>query len=162
MKQTPEHSLASLLDTLSAELSAFADFIGLLEKEQDILKAGSPTDLPAAVAEKDQLAEKLAALAAQRNHLLDTCGQPHDRTGIEALCAQNPDKFKPLAEEWAEIVRLAAHAKELNRVNGALISLRMQYNEQILEALSPPPATPLYGPDGQATAPGGRRINDAV
>lgn len=161
MKQTPEHSLAPLLDTLSAERGAFADFIDLLEREQNILKAGSPTELPAAVAEKDQLAEKLAALAAQRNRLLDACGKPHDRPGIEALSAENPDTFKPLADAWDEIVNLAARAKELNRVNGALISLRMQYNERILEVLSPP-GTSLYGPDGQATAPGGRRINDAV
>ncbi len=59
------------------------------------------------------------------------------------------------------MLSLASQARELNRVNGELIQIRMQYNAQALEALlGGNGSLALYGPDGQNAAPSARRISD--
>lgn len=152
----------ALSETVAAENDAITAFVDVLEQEQAILKEGSPTDLPSVVAKKDQLSEKLALLAGRRNALLAQAGLSPDRPGMEAFCAQKGSQAK-LASQWATTLELASRAKELNRLNGALIGLRMQYNDRVLEALCNTSASqPLYGPDGQSTSAGQRRISDSV
>jgi flagella synthesis protein FlgN len=77
-----------------------------------------------------------------------------------AWCAAHPggDAARDLC---SSLLSLASRARELNRVNGELIQLRMQHNALALEALMGASGTlALYGPDGQSTPPSGRRISD--
>lgn len=153
---------ATLLQMLTAEARCVGQFVDLLKDEQKSLAKGASDDLPALAERKAKLVPVLGDFARQRNEVLEKEGFVADRPGIDAWCAKHP-KDKATALAWAKIIALASEARELNRVNGELIALRMQYNAKALEALRGG-ANPLdlYGPDGQSTAFGGRRINDSV
>ena len=153
---------ATLLNAIGAELEAVQQFVDLLKLEQTELSTGSTDALPGLAERKSTLALHLSELAAQRNVILAAQGLGTDRTGLEAWCAKHPAE-KKAAKAWTTMRALAGEARELIRLNGELINTRMQYNARALEALRAGSATlDLYGPDGQATAPGNRRINDAV
>ncbi|SDI05422.1 flagella synthesis protein FlgN [Propionivibrio dicarboxylicus] len=154
--------ISQLRDSLQSERDQFAAFVNVLEQEQDILKRGDTEALPKNVDIKDQLAERLGALAMQRNALLQQLGFPADRPGIEAFCANLPAE-KYFATLWAEIIALATRAKEINRVSGALVDLRMHFNSQVLGALQGnPSSSSVYGPDGQTRPHNLGRLNDSA
>jgi flagellar biosynthesis protein FlgN len=148
--------------TLDAEGKAIQQFVGLLQLEQVALSTGKIEDLPAFIDKKAELAARLNALATQRNHSLAEQGFAADRAGVESWCAKNPQE-RSVDNAWQRILSLANEARELNRLNGELIQIRMQYNAKALEALQGGKNSfDLYGPDGQSTAPIKRRISDAV
>ena len=153
---------ASLLKTIGAELAAVEQFVDLLKLEQTELSTGNTDALPELAERKSTLALQLSGLAAQRNAFLAAQGLAADRVGLATWCAKHPAE-KKAAQAWDTLRALSGEARELIRVNGELINIRMQYNARALEALRAGSATlDLYGPDGQATTPGNRRINDAV
>jgi flagella synthesis protein FlgN len=153
---------AVFLQSLAAEAEAVSQFVGLLKLEQTALTKGSTEALPDLAERKGKLAVQLGGIAAQRNAALATQGLGADRAGVAAWCAKHPGE-KKAGKTWATILALAGEARELIRLNGELITIRMQYNSKALEALRGGNASlDLYGPDGQATGPGSRRINDAV
>ena len=152
----------ALLQTLTAEADTIRQFVDLLIIEQTALRAGTTDGLPALAENKSRAGVKLNRLSTERNSLLSASGFGHDRTGIEAWCSKHPDE-KGVKGAWASILSLAGDARELNRLNGELIKIHMQYNAQALEALRVGhSALELYGPDGQTQAAGNRRINDAA
>lgn len=151
-----------LLQTLTAEAEAVRLFVDLLQREQNALKSAKTDELAELAEKKSQLGITLNQLADQRNTLLAASGLSNDRSGIDAWCAQHPAE-KGASAAWQSIVLLAGEARELNRLNGELIKIHMQYNAKALEALrGGQSALELYGPDGQAQTPGSRRINDAA
>ncbi|HOG02801.1 MAG TPA: flagellar protein FlgN, partial [Accumulibacter sp.] len=82
------------------------------------------------------------------------------RSGVTAWLADHPDE-SDAGTAWTLLLSLATQARELNRVNGGLIQLRMHHNAQALEVLlGGNGALALYGPDGQNAAPSARRISD--
>ena len=136
-------------------------FVGLLRREQTSLSQGAAEDLPELAEQKNGLVIQLNDLSARRAAFLEAHALPANRTGIDAWFAQ--EKNGDAAEAWQNVLALAAEARELNRVNGELIQARMQFTAKALEALSGAKTSlELYGPDGQSTKPGSRRINDAV
>jgi flagella synthesis protein FlgN len=153
---------ADFLQALAAEAEAVQQFVELLKLEQTALTKGSTDMLPELAERKGKLAVHLSGLAVQRNAALAAQGLGADRAGIAAWCAKHPSD-KKADQAWAMILALAGEARELIRLNGELINIRMQYNSKALEALHGGNSSlDLYGPDGQATPPGNRRINDAV
>ena len=153
---------AHLLLSLKSEIETVSLFVSLLRQEQVALSLGHTSELPTLIEQKNLLAEQLGNLATRRNALLAEQEFSADRPGIEAWCARHPLE-KGVAEAWAKILTLATEAKELNRLNGDLIALRMRHNALALEALRGGDQTlSLYGPDGQSMPPGSRRINDSV
>lgn len=148
------------LPTIEVEVAALQGFVALLEKEQEILGQGRTDDLLPLVERKNELAATLANLADQRSQALVTAGLAADRAGMSALLAMQSDADGACAL-WSSLLTLAARARELNRVNGELIGLRMQHNSQALQALLGTPLG-LYGPDGQNTRVGGHRISDCA
>ena len=153
---------ARQLQILTSETEAVSLFVVVLKKEQKALAQGDTEALPTLVEEKNVLGGQLATLATQRNVLLAGQGLAGDRPGVEAWCAGHPEE-KVVAAAWAGVLELAREAKELNRLNGELIALRMQHNARALEALrSGNNPLDLYGPDGQAQPPNRLRINDSV
>lgn len=163
MIQSRTHSEESgkLRQAIGAEAKLIEQFVGVLQREQAALSEGAADDLLALTDQKNELARQLNQLSTLRAALLVTCGFSTDRQGVEAWCAQadSPEA----TEVWHAVLALAAEARELNRVNGELIQLRMQFNAQALEALRGAKSSlELYGPDGQSTKSGNRRINDAV
>jgi flagella synthesis protein FlgN len=153
---------ASVLQTIAEEATAVRRFVDLLKLEQTSLSNGSTDDLLDFAEQKSKLATQLNNLAAQRSALLVAQGFSADRAGVDAWCA-NHSSGKEAGASWSVLLSLAAEARELNRLNGELIQMRMQYNANALEALrGGKNALDLYGPDGQATSPGHSRIFDAV
>jgi flagella synthesis protein FlgN len=154
--------VVTFLQTLKAEGEAIQQFVDLLKLEQTSLSHRNTEDLPKLAEQKSKLAVHLNSLAAQRNASLETQGFGVDRTGIEAWFAKHPNE-KAAANAWSRILSLATEARELNRLNGELIRIRMQYTAKALEALQGgKQLLDLYGPDGQSATPNTRRINDAV
>lgn len=148
--------------TLEAEAATIQQFVDLLQLEQVALSTGKIEDLPAFVDKKAELVARLNALATQRNQSLAEQGFAADRAGVESWCAKYPQE-KGVVKAWRRILSLANEARELNRLNGELIQIRMQYNAKALEALQGGKNSfDLYGPDGQSTAPIKRRISDSV
>lgn len=154
--------MPTLADLIAAEAGVVAAFVVLLKEEQEILKAGNPEALPDLIERKTDTAQKLAPLAAARNSELARAGFATDRAGIDAWLAKHPGN-QGVRQQWQQLQTLAAEAKELNRVNGELIRLRMQNNAQALEALlAAAHRQDLYGADGQATQAATRRIIDSA
>jgi flagella synthesis protein FlgN len=147
---------------VSKEANLVQQFVELLEQEQEVLTKGLTDELPAIAESKEKLAAELNELSRQRNALLVSLGFPTDRPGMEAWATANPLQKETIAA-WSQTLSLAARAKNLNLRNGQLIQLRMKDNAQALEILMRKENNlDLYGPDGRSSAPGERRIDDAV
>lgn len=161
--------MTTLLQTIGHEAAAVRRFIALLRQEQEALRLGNDETLLELVEQKTGIADELTRLATQRNATLGKAGLPPDRPGIEAWLTQKTaespahDSRIELAALWDELMTLVAEARDLNRLNGDLIQIRMRHNSQALAALlgaSQPLG--LYGADGLAMPSGTRRINDAA
>lgn len=151
-----------LLRTIEAEADAVSRFVALLKQEQVALGNGDIDKLTGFTQEKSSVASELTSLANQRNSALSGLGLAADRPGIEAWFKQQPPDKRTLTA-WSQIMTLAVEARELNRVNGELIRIRMQHNAAALEAMHGASRTlHLYGPDGQSAPTVTRRINDAA
>jgi flagella synthesis protein FlgN len=143
---------------LHEEIGRLKEFIGLLEREQDLLKKGDTESLLPLIETKTALANSLAALAQARLGQLKRLGLDTGRAGMEAWLAHN-DQDGKLREAWQTLLDLAAQARELNITNGKLIGLHMQHNQQAFTALmSATNRAMTYGPDGQQQAGLGGRI----
>lgn len=154
--------MTDLLRTVEAEADAVLRFVDLLQLEQIALTKGEVDQLAALIEQKNAVANELGAFAAQRNAALAAQGLTADGAGITAWCQGHPADTR-VATAWSRILSLASEARELNRVNGDLIQIRMQHNTQALEALlGTSQRLNLYGPDGQTAGPSSRRINDAA
>ena len=158
---TPSRDRLAMRQTIEGEVTLLTQFVELLRREQESLTQGVADDLPQLADQKNGLVIQLNRLSAQRAAFLETRGLTADRAGIDVWCAQAQDP--EATEAWRKVLQLAAEARELNRVNGELIQIRMQFTTKALEALGGAKnSLELYGPDGQSTKPGARRINDAV
>lgn len=153
--------MPALADIIAAEADIAAAFVSLLQEEQEILKAGNPDALPAIAERKAEAVRKLAPLAAARNGELARSGFSADRNGIENWLTRTGSS-QTARQAWERLQALAAEAKELNRLNGELIQMRMQNNSQALEVLLAAGRQDLYGADGQASPSTARRIIDSA
>jgi flagella synthesis protein FlgN len=124
----------TIFQAIKSELEAVLAFVDLLKAEQKFLSSGDIEKLTELLAQKNQIASQLNQLSEQRNSLLSSQGFEPDRAGIESWFAKHPKEIKAV-EAWREIITMAGEARELNRLNGELIALRMQYNTKALEAL---------------------------
>jgi len=152
---------SNLRTLIENEAGLLEQFVDLLRREQTSLSQGAAEDLPELAEQKNGLVIQLNHLSARRAAFLQARALSPDRAGIDACLAQAKDR--DAAAAWKNVLTLAADARELNRVNGELIQIRVQFTAKALEALSGAKnSLELYGPDGQSTKPGSRRINDAV
>jgi flagellar biosynthesis protein FlgN len=162
----PESSdpfLPRIRDILKSEILALQEFVSLLAQEQVALTEGRTENLPSFSEQKSALAVRINSLAGERDSIMGRIGLPPGKQGVESLIdslVKDRTSFETL---WSKVSSLAIEARELNRLNGELIGIRMQHNSKALEVLLGSQASlDLYGPDGQSTRPGGRRIIDAV
>ena len=158
MPSVDDSDLRTLIENEARLLDQFVD---LLRREQTSLSQGAAEELPELAEQKNGLVIQLNDLSARREAFLEARAFPANRAGIDAWFAQEKDR--DATDAWQKVLALATEARELNRVNGELIQTRMQSTAKALEALSGAKTSlELYGPDGQSTKPGSRRINDAV
>jgi flagella synthesis protein FlgN len=157
----PSSPVALLGATLNEEIGKLKEFIGLLNKEQDLLKRGDTEALIPLIETKTFLANTLGALAQSREGLLKRLGLVGGREGMEAWVTRL-GKDEP-RQAWQTLLTLAAEARTINVTNGKLIGLHMQHNQQTFTALMNATNRAMtYGPDGQQqTGLGGRILGTA-
>lgn len=150
-------STPSIGDALGEEIARLQEFVGLLQREQQLL-GGSDTEALLALSEnKNALANLLAELSRARDQRLKALGLAAGREGMQAWLSRNAKDGERRA--WARLLELATTARDLNALNGKLIGMRMQHNQQVLTALlSAADNAATYGPDGQQQAGLGGRI----
>ena len=157
----PSSPVAQLGATLDEEIGKLKEFIGLLNKEQDLLKRGDTEALLPLIETKTSLADTLGALAQAREGLLHRLGLAAGRAGMEAWVTRL-GKDEP-RQAWQTLLTLAAEARTINVTNGKLIGLHMQHNQQAFTVLMNATNRAMtYGPDGQQqTGLGGRILGTA-
>jgi flagellar biosynthesis/type III secretory pathway chaperone len=112
-----------------AERETFVCLLDLLEREQHYLLSGDVDSLVALSQDKSKAVSELASLADQRSRdlalnfgVLDL-SEMIRRFDSSSECAA-------LGRIWTQILDLAAKARALNKVNGALIERRLARNPQ--------------------------------
>lgn len=148
-------------ELLNQEAEAIGLFISALQGEQDALKTANIDALPAFGEQKGRTIALLRRLGQERNAFLRASKLGTDRDGLITWGKTSADaealvnRFLALAEE----------AKELNRLNGQLISLRLRNTQAALSALgSENDKKGLYRSNGHAeiVPATGYRLIDSV
>jgi flagella synthesis protein FlgN len=151
--------MAALLDEESRELRAF---IKLLQQEQALLTAGDTGESLMPLAQsKAEFTTRLESLSARREQLLVQRGKGTGRAGMEAWVSEGSGA--PLKPRWQDWLVTAAEARTLNELNGKLIRMHLQHNQDALTVLmSAANRASVYGPDGHQVAAGtGRSLGKA-
>lgn len=154
--------MPSLADLIAVEADAVSAFVLLLQREQEALKKGEADALPEIIEQKNVAIAKITPISGARNTYLERFGLVADRAGIEKWLENNPKDTQTRAS-WLKLQAKAAEARELNRLNGELIRLRMSHNTRLLESLLASNRQGLYGANGQtSSAPPTSRIIDSA
>lgn len=149
-----------LTDHLRAERDVARRFNEVLRAEQQALIEGQVDALSDFAQQKAGLVQQSTQLAQARQRSLAGAGLPAGRPGVEAWVAAHP----AARTIWADLVRHASDARQINRTNGVLIGLRLEHVTQALAALlnSVPDAMLTYSADGHSRyALGGRPLASA-
>lgn len=151
---------ASPADSLSEEHKALRALTQLLQQEQEQLVEANIEGVAALTEPKAQAAVRMAELANQRYQALRATGFDPQESGMKAWLA-TPGVSQTAAKSWQELMELAEAAKEINRINGTLISKQMVRNQNALNVLQfgSLQGNNVYGPNGQTSqSPFGRHI----
>jgi flagella synthesis protein FlgN len=133
-----------------------SELITLLEREQAHLVKADVDAIEAVLEEKSLLLQRLNLVAKARYMLLQAHGFTSDESGMSAWLEKQAKKEITVA--WANFQKSLAQAKELNRLNGTLISKHFNRNQELLNHLQGnSDVNSVYGPDGQATSKGPSR-----
>ncbi|MDD3352775.1 flagella synthesis protein FlgN [Zoogloea sp.] len=136
------------------ECTGLQGFIALLEREEQLLITGQVDTLTVLAEEKTGLYRHLQRLADERVVMFAREGAKVTDENVRLVLAHAPDTL-PL---WNDVMTLASTAKERNRVNGQLITERLQNNQQALSTLLAAAEHPqIYGQDGQTRPTAGSR-----
>ncbi len=154
-------SLAELQEKLQEEVRLMADFLALAQQEQEAIQSGTAEVLDQLTPRKLELVTALNGAANGRNQWLTSHGFGEDKVGVEA--ALRAQASPACGAAWEELKSLTAQAKETNSLNGKLLGMWMQHNNQALDILlSATGHSKLYGPDGHPDQLADRRIIDSV
>ena len=135
---------SSLLQRLTLEHGAVAEFLMLLDQEADAMTQGRFIDLPPLAEHKSQLADRIAIVRRHRENEQMALGYRADRSGAEAATAAGG----PLLQDaWRKLQACAAQAHERNHANGVMIHTHLDFTRQAISFLKSA-GRPLYGPDG--------------
>ncbi|UUZ53002.1 flagellar protein FlgN [Massilia sp. H-1] len=149
---------ASAHATVQDELKLISCLIDLMKQEQQFLVAANTDGLNTLTPLKNDLVEQMAALGNQRHQALAASGAEPSEPGMEAWLARVSNPL--YSELWQQLLGKMREAKELNRVNGMLITKQMTQNAILINAMRTPADaadTGFYGPSGQATPVSSKR-----
>lgn len=121
----------------------------LLSREQSHLVKADVESIEAILDEKSVLLQQLNLAARSRYDALAANGFDANEAGMDAW-VQHQGK-KNLSLSWAKFQKALTQAKELNRLNGVLISKHFNRNQELLNHLQGNAGgDSVYGRDGQA------------
>ena len=144
--------MASPIHTVRDEFSLINTLIELMKQEQRLLVAADTDGLTAVTAQKSQLVTQMAALSKTRHQQLAQAGFPAEDAGMTGWLERSADK--DAASLWQDLLAATRQAKELNRVNGMLISKQLNNTHTLINAMRTPAGaadTGVYGPTGQTS-----------
>jgi len=142
--------------TFTQDTQLVAELIALLEREQAHLVKADVAAIEAILEEKSLLLQRLNLAAKARYQLLQAHGFQSNETGMTAWVEKQAKK--DIKSAWVSFQKSLAQAKELNRLNGVLISKHFNRNQELLNHLQGNnDANAVYGPDGQAKSKGPSR-----
>lgn len=122
-----------------------------------LLQNGDAEGLPSLTERKSALAARLGELLRDREQALTSTGFKPGREGMEAWLVSQP-AAAPAHAEWQHLLKLAEETRREHDINGKLIAMHLQHNQQALAVLMSAGGRPLtYGPDGQQRGGGGGR-----
>lgn len=135
---------SSLLNCLTLELAAVAEFLDALNQEADTMAQGRFSELAPLAESKSALADTIAILRRHRENEQMMLGFSADRSGAESATAAGG----PLLQAaWRELQACAAQAHERNHANGIQIHTHLDFTRQAINFLKSS-GKPMYGPDG--------------
>jgi flagella synthesis protein FlgN len=135
-------------DSLAQEFIALNRLFGLLQSEQTALVEGAVDTLPELFQSKANLISEITVFADARHQSLVALGMEASEDSMQSwIDANGSDTDK---QQWGELLALAKEVKELNRLNGVLITKHTQTNQQMMSLFSGMVGTNFYGPDGQS------------
>ncbi len=133
-----------------------AELIALLEREQAHLVKADVDAIEAILEEKSLLLQRLNLAVKARYQLLQANGFSSNESGMSDWVEKQAKK--DITTAWVIFQKSLAQAKELNRLNGTLISKHFNRNQELLNHLQGTnDASSVYGPDGQAKSKGPSR-----
>ncbi len=151
---------------LNQEIEAARELTDILQEEQNHLLSTSIEDLEPLVAKKAALVAQLTQYTRNRHECLKKAGFDANLAGMNAWIESSKDQAdtNQIEKNWSELVSLTQSAKELNRLNGMLISSHMARNQQALSILhgNNQPNAGMYGPDGQPSRAAATPIRSVV
>lgn len=158
MNSSLRDSAQDLLQKLHLEQRAANDLLKALQQEQMQLVALETEQLAALSGEKNRLINQLTTLTASRYAVLRTLDHAPNEDGMRAWLAKTAGTAvnTAAAKVWQDLMTVAEAGKEINRINGILISKQLTRNQAALNVLrgaSDSSATNFYGPDGQSSLP---------
>lgn len=136
-----------MAELLVEEINSFGQFCLLLNEEREALARMDQDALDELISRKQMLCEHLSRLAEQRQAVIGA--------GDHATVLRTLDPA--LSDEWNKLTRLAREARELNRINGTIIEVRLQHNQQALAVLKVGEAVATYSADGLSRSGGAAR-----
>ena len=143
--------MASPVTTLHDELNLINSLVALMKQEQQLLVSANTEGLSALTPQKDQWVGQLAALAKLRHQSLEAAGFAARDAGMETWLDSSKDGAA--SATWQQLLSATREAKELNRLNGMLISKQLTHNQALINAMRTPSTASesgVYGPSGQA------------
>ncbi len=143
-------ALESLPKLLLGELAELKRFCALIEEERKALTGAQADRLPDIAATKASLAAKLSQYQTEREAFLAREGLPKGREGVETWFERQPKTDMDTRRLWAELLKLAAQARDGNETNGRLINLLLKQNQDALSVLLAGGNESIYGADGQS------------
>ena len=145
-------------DSLPQEQQAARVLIDLMQQEQAALIAADIDSLTMITERKTPVVAQMSELATKRHRALATLGHAASEIGMQAWIEtghSGQPAHPQAATAWNALLAMARQAKEINRINGLLISSHIARNQNALNVLRVQSGGGnLYGPDGQATSRG--------
>ena len=139
------------------EIVLTTHLLELLKREQASLVKVDVDMMEDLLNEKSRVLQDISTQAQSRYQAVSALGFEADERGLANWIAR---QGADIQASWESFQGLIEQAKELNRVNGILITKQINRNQQALDVLGRPPAAgQFYGPNGQASS--GSRLYNA-
>lgn len=135
-----------LLERLHDERDALEHLVSVLQREQILLVQAEVDALTALTGEKAAIVTRMIEVANYRQQGLAEAGFTPDEAGMRAWLNEKPEPI--LRNAWAQTLSMGREARELNRVNGLLISKHLSRTQQLIGMLKGESGI-FYGADGQ-------------
>lgn len=135
--------------SLAQDAKLLDSLLSLLTREQAHLVKADIDAIEAIIEEKSLLLQQINLAARSRYEALKANGFDASEAGMDAW-VQRQNK-QNISTSWAKFQSGLARAKELNRLNGTLITKHFNRNQELLNHLQGKSADDsVYGRDGQA------------